>query len=311
MSQSNQINKKNPWFAIVISPKHQTNRNIQPKQRAAVDLLPTLPLKPGAQVFFMGSCFGQEMHQRLLQCNHSTYANPFGVIFHPLPLLRNLRLIQHSQNHDYFIEEYNKYPPQLHQNVYHSLQHANRFQNPNSQALEAMIYTTAQQALLNIQSCDLICITLGTAWLYQHILTDNGVGNCHKLPQQDFKKILSTHQEIKHSIANISDSVSKINPHANLIFTVSPVKHLRDGLSQNLQSKSTLISALNEHLQEQKSNPRQYYFPAYEIIQEELNDWKFFKSDQMHPTDEAIDEVFKRFYNCFFPNSASTLGALL
>jgi hypothetical protein len=130
------------------------------------------------------------------------------------------------------------------------------------------------------------------------------------LPQQDFKKQLSKQAEIKSTIANISRSLHTINPSATVVFTISPVKHMRDGLNQNLASKSTLISAMSEYLEEQNANnsKKDLYFPSYEIITEELNDWKFFRPDRMHPTEDAINVVFERFYNSFFSTKASTLG---
>jgi len=139
------------------------------------------------------------------------------------------------------------------------------------------------------------------------------VGNCHKLPQQDFEKSLSKQIDVQAQILGIINHLRHINPTALLVFTVSPVRHLRDGVSENLLSKSTLISALHEVLSAERiqTMKHMHYFPAYDIIREELNDWNYYRDDKMHPSEEAIDIVFKRFYNAFFATNDSTFSAEL
>jgi hypothetical protein len=297
-----QITKKSPWFVVVNTHRH--DQRIQ----TAIGISPICDVESG--LFFMGSCFGEEMHSRVQSLGLKSHSNPFGVIFHPLPMLQNIQMLWAARDTDAWANHIQSEAFYLHKGIHHSLQHAHRFHHESPEILNAALYREAQIGLSAIQNSDLICITLGTAWIYQHLPTNIYVGNCHKLPQQDFKKHLSKQAEIKSTISQISTILHTINPSATVVFTISPVKHMRDGLNQNLASKSTLISAMTEFMEEQTTgNPsKDLYFPAYEIITEELNDWKFFRSDRMHPTDEAINVVFERFYNSFFPTKDSTLG---
>lgn len=268
-----------------------------------------LALNPEASTLFMGSCFGEEMHVRLIEKNHTSSSNPFGVIFHPFPLWKNWQLIARSENRNTFTEALTAENFYNHQGVFHSLLHANRFQQTTKLELINQIFEASHCAYQQAIKADLICVTLGTAWIYHHTPTQQFVGNCHKLPQQDFTKSISKQAEIKEYIEGIILAIHQINPKVEIVFTVSPVKHLRDGIKENLRSKSVLISALQEFLDSAISGV--HYFPAYEIVREELNDWEYYKEDNMHPTAEAVNLVFERFYNSFFGNKASTFGAAL
>jgi hypothetical protein len=297
-----QITKKSAWFAAVNTQRH--DQRIQ----TAINISPMCDAK--SRLFFMGSCFGEEMHSRVQNLDITSHSNPFGVIFHPLPMLQNIQMLWAARNPETWVDHIRNEGFYIHNGIHHSLQHAYRFHHEKPEFLNAELYRESQIGLSAIQNSDLICITLGTAWIYQHLPTNIYVGNCHKLPQQDFKKQLSKQAEIKSTIANISRSLHTINPSATVVFTISPVKHMRDGLNQNLASKSTLVSAMSEYMEEQNANnsKKDLYFPSYEIITEELNDWTFFRPDRMHPTEDAINVVFERFYNSFFSTKASTLG---
>lgn len=280
-----------------------------PKDRRQVEIVKILSLPAEASTFFMGSCFGEEMHSRLIEKQHTSFSNPFGVIFHPFPLWRNWQLIAQSKDRNTFDQAFQKEGTFQHQGIFHSLLHANRFQKNTETELRNQVFEASHCAYNQASKADLICVTLGTAWIYRHIPTQQFVGNCHKLPQQDFIKSISKQADIKVHIEEIAHTIHQINPRAHIVFTVSPVKHLRDGIQENLRSKSTLISALHELLE--SAAPDVHYFPAYEIVREELNDWAYYKEDHMHPTAAAIDQVFERFYNSFFGSNASTLGAAL
>jgi hypothetical protein len=280
-----------------------------PKNKTSVLIHERLNIESNEAVFFMGSCFGEEISRRLEAKGQPTTANPFGVIFHPKPLLTNWQLIAQSETRASFDQEFNTASVVSHQGLFHSVQHANRFQHADLETLKSQIFITAQAALQSAKSAKVIFVTLGTAWIYHHLPSAQDVGNCHKLPQQDFRKSLSNTADIKGYIQEMATLIRAINGRAHLVFTVSPVRHLRDGVTENLRSKSLLIAALTEYFNERIEGV--YYFPAYEIIREELNDWTYYKDDKMHPTAEAIDEVFNRFYNDFFSTNASTFGAEL
>lgn len=280
-----------------------------PKNKTSVCIHERLNIESKEAVFFMGSCFGEEISRRLEAKGHPTTANPFGVIFHPKPLLTNWQLIAQCETRTSFDQEFNTASVVSHHGLFHSVQHANRFQHKDFETLKSQVFESAQAALQSAKSARVIFVTLGTAWIYHHLPSAQDVGNCHKLPQQDFRKSLSNTEVIKGYIQEMVAVIRAINERAHLVFTVSPVRHLRDGVTENLRSKSILIAALTEYLSQQIEGIQ--YFPAYEIIREELNDWTYYKDDKMHPTTEAIDEVFNRFYNDFFSTNASTFSAEL
>ncbi len=246
-----------------------------------------------SNLFFMGSCFGEEIHKKMIEIGHaSSISNPFGTIFHPMPLLENLERIVLNKPciaQEIFTQTNSESAS------YHNLQLAYKFHNTNKTALIDHINQVTGAAHKQLNSSSHLFITLGTAWHYKHLPTHQIVGNCHKLPQAQFQKSLSFQAEIKQAIHTMCNLVKAHLPNLQLIFTISPVKHLRDGLAENLASKSTLISALDECLAENSNTQTIGYFPSYEFVTEELNDWSFFRDDKMHPTPETIDLIFEKF----------------
>jgi paraquat-inducible protein B len=229
----------------------------------------------------------------MIKNGHSnSISNPFGTIFHPIPLLENLERI--VLNKTCTAEEiYTQINTES--ASYHHLQLAHKFHNTNKTSLIDHINQVTEAAHKELHLSNHLFITLGTAWHYKHLPTDQIVGNCHKLPQAQFQKSLSNQAEIKQAIQSMLNLIKTHLPKIQLTFTISPVKHLRDGLAQNLASKSTLISALQECLAENSTVELIGYFPSYEFVTEELNDWSFFRDDKMHPTAETIDLVFEKF----------------
>jgi len=230
----------------------------------------------------MGSCFSTEMHSRALNLGIPSNSNPFGTIFSPTAIAESLVYISTSE-----------IPPLYEfKGNFHCLLFANRFQSPSKSELSHQILNILKETKSQIESASHVFITLGTATIYEHLEYPQWVGNCQKLPQNQFTKRQLTVSEIKTSLEKIKIAASEINSDAKLIFTVSPVRHLRDGLITNTVSKALLRAALHEFLQEPYNKAE--YFPSYEIVSEELRDLKFYKQDQAHPSEEAIDIVFER-----------------
>ena len=152
-------------------------------------------------------------------------------------------------------------------------------------------------------------VTLGTAWVYEHLPSGNIVANCHKQPQTLFKKQLLSLPVIKASLEHIVELVREQQPNIKVIFTVSPVRHLKDGAQENLLSKSLLICAIHELLG--TGSPKKaeglFYFPSYEILMDELRDYRFYKEDMLHPSEQAVQYVWERFTEAFLTPSAQSL----
>jgi hypothetical protein len=171
---------------------------------------------------------------------------------------------------------------------------------------EALNQLNQASALINtaLKSNTHIIITLGTSWIYRFSESDKIVTNCHKVPQHKFKKELLSIVEINKSLSSIISLIRKVNPDINFIFTVSPIRHLKDGFIENQQSKSHLISALHQIIKKQENT---FYFPSYEIMMDELRDYRFYKEDMIHPNQIAINYIWEKFYENWLSDEAIDL----
>ena len=168
--------------------------------------------------------------------------------------------------------------------------------------MNAIINTTR----LQLQKASHIIITFGTAWVYRFLETNTVVANCHKIPQKQFSKTLLSVQEVCDALKNTVQSIKTLNPEASIIFTVSPVRHLKDGFIENTQSKAHLISAIHQLL---NSNPseeinNEFYFPSYELMMDELRDYRFYNEDMVHPNPLAIQYIWERFSAVWIADAA-------
>ena len=167
-------------------------------------------------------------------------------------------------------------------------------------SLNELIDVTHQQ----LNNATHIIITLGTSWVYRNIETNEIVANCHKVPQKQFTKELLTISEIEESLENIISLVQSVNPNCKFIFTVSPIRHIKDGFVENQRSKAHLITALHS------SNfqlPTSSYFPSYEIMMDELRDYRFYAEDMLHPSQTAIDYIWIKFFENYISESEFSL----
>ena len=157
---------------------------------------------------------------------------------------------------------------------------------------EAIQLANSQQIQLQqaLQEASFCFITLGTAWVYIYNSTDTIVANCHKLPSQHFSKRLLSIEEITESLSHITALLKQFNPSITVVFTISPVRHIKDGFFENQVSKSQLFAALYPLITDNKS----LYFPAYELLLDELRDYRFYANDMVHPSEMAINYIWER-----------------
>jgi hypothetical protein len=164
--------------------------------------------------------------------------------------------------------------------------------NPNKEELLTTLNQLIETTNWHFENTTHCLITLGTSWVYKHIESNVIVANCHKVPQKQFvKKILSLN-EIETSLKRIVSEIQVVNPNCKFIFTISPVRHRKDGFVENNVSKSQLITALYQFLLNSTSS---IYFPSYEIMMDELRDYRFYAEDMLHPSQTAIDYIWMRF----------------
>ena len=262
----------------------------------------TIPLRPqqhnqidyDSSVLLLGSCFVENIGNKLDYFKFQNLQNPFGVLFQPLAIEK---LITNTINK----QEYTEDDIFFHNEQWHCYDAHSKLSHASKEVLlndlNKRIKTTKQQ----INESTHIVITLGTAWVYRHIETDALVGNCHKVPQKKFLKELLSVDEIVESLQSIASLLRSVNKKASILFTVSPIRHLKDGFLENMQSKAHLIAAIHQVV-EPRNNL--HYFPSYEIMMDELRDYRFYTEDMLHPNQTAVNYIWEKFQNVWISNDA-------
>jgi hypothetical protein len=241
----------------------------------------------------MGSCFSEHIANKLEYYRMDCLNNPFGTTFNPLSIVA---LIEQSINNQY-------QPFLLHTDdlVFDYGLHS-KFAAANSIQLENIINTLFAEShgFLKKENCTLI-LTLGTAWAYKHIETNQIVSNCHKQPGKLFEKKLLTLEEMENAFASIFLKLKAFNPSLKCILTVSPVRHTKDTIPNNMLSKS-LLRVLCHSLQN-KYKEFVTYFPSYEFMMDDLRDYRYYESDLIHPNQQAIDYIWSHFVRWMMPTN--------
>ena len=244
------------------------------------------PIDYNSKIVSLGSCFAVNIGEKFNYFKFQNTCNPFGIIFNSVAIEK---LISKSINSEFFTEK----DLFFHNERWHCFDVHSDLSNSNKEDflddLNQLLQSTKQQ----LHEATHVIITYGTSWIYRNLETNTIVANCHKVPQKKFIKEILSVETIENSIKNTIDLIQKINPNCTIIFTVSPVRHLKDGFVENQQSKAHLITALHNvvTLSLSKCN----YFPSYEIMMDELRDYRFYASDMLHPNQVAIDYIWQRF----------------
>lgn len=232
-----------------------------------------------------GSCFAENMGNKFDYFKFSTLTNPFGIIFNPISLEK---IILRSIQKKYFTEK----DIFFHNEVWHCYEVHSELSNPEKEQFITTLNQLIDATNEHIKKLTHCIITLGTSWAYKNIESDEIVANCHKLPQKHFVKKLLSVSEIEASLKRIVSEIQVVNPNCKFIFTISPVRHSKDGFIENNVSKSHLITALYQFLSKTTSS---IYFPSYEIMMDELRDYRFYAEDMLHPNHTAIDYIWMKF----------------
>ncbi len=175
-----------------------------------------------------------------------------------------------------------------------------RLSSPNKEIVQRQVNDGLRETRTALVEATHIFITLGTAWVYKFQRNSELVANCHKIPQSEFEKSLSSVEEVLASLKQIISHVRSINQKAKIVFTVSPVRHLRDGAVENQRSKAHLISAVHQ----MRDSTDILYFPAYEIMMDELRDYRYYKADMVHPNQLAVDYIWEKFREAWIAEDA-------
>lgn len=246
------------------------------------------PVKSGSKLLFMGSCFSENISSLLQEDKINVLANPFGVIFHPMPMLNLLdRAIQDKwfNEDEFFLWDNYWFCYDFHSELA-DIDLTSSVENANKQL------SLLKQYLL---TSEVIFLTFGSFWGYEK--EGEIVANCHQQNASNFQKKLGEIELVKNSYTQFFRTVQDLNPHLQIIFTVSPVRHFKDGVVENQQSKSMLNLLCHELTQNIKKSS---YFPVYELVIDILRDYSFFKKDGLHPNEKCIELVYEWFKEVFF-----------
>ncbi|MFD3002303.1 GSCFA domain-containing protein [Pontibacter toksunensis] len=242
------------------------------------------------KVLTIGSCFAEVIGTRLKQNKVDVLVNPFGTIFNPLSVCL---LLQAAAGSPYNFEEH-----LVEQNgIWYAYDLHSSLSSPDKQKLLQQIEERVQQTGKHLQQASLLIITLGTAVAYRLHGRGKVVANCHKLPAKNFERVLLHTEGIKQVFEQIIPLLRQTNPKLKVLLTVSPVRHVKETLSMNSVSKATL-RVLCHQLEEAHHNVG--YFPAYEIMMDDLRDYRFYKQDMLHPTEVAEDYIWQKFVAAYY-----------
>ncbi len=241
-----------------------------------------------AKFGFIGSCFSDNMHQKFRDYGWDAWLSPYGTTYNPISIVNQ---IVASIDYNYKLNLFSKDQTCFYWETSHKIVHS------NPELLENELQRMRQNSNGALEKLHTLFITLGTAWVYELLPQKLLVANCHKVPATQFSKRLLGVQEMMDSFEKLILALSSINNSLRIIITVSPVRHIREGLINNNRSKARLIDLCHQ-LCERHSLFR--YFPSYELLIDELRDYRFFQSDGVHPTDLAIDFVWNRLSNALF-----------
>lgn len=250
------------------------------------------------KLLLIGSCFASEVGARLKGVKFTCQVNPFGVLYNPLSIATSLR----------FLLE-NKFPMGedfiFHEGLWHSLSFHSDFSAVSQEALQENIHRSLDTCRDVMKQVSCLFLTFGTAYVYTWKETGQVVANCHKLPEQLFRRRKLSVPEIVETYCDLLKEIWQVNPTIRVLFSVSPIRHVRDGLHENQLSKATLLLAIDEL---QRLYPEKLiYFPAYELLMDELRDYRFYADDMVHPSQVAVDYIWQKFTETFFDKDTLTM----
>lgn len=240
-------------------------------------------------IISIGSCFADNIGNYLNDTLFDIIPNPFGVMYNPISVLETLQAIRNNK-------EFKGESLICHNGMFHSMAHHGSFSRPTEQETLSLIGEASLKAHNQWKKCTLLLITFGTAWVFRNRENGNVVANCHKLPSERFERVLLSVEQIAERWIEELKQIRIENPTLKVIFTVSPIRHWKDGAHGNQISKSTLLLAINRIVQ---SLPNCDYFPAYEIVMDELRDYRFYAEDMNHPSSTAIQYIREQFCSHF------------
>ena len=244
------------------------------------------PIDYDSRIISLGSCFAQNIGEKFSYFKFQNTVNPFGIIFNPVSIENLISRVVNNQ-------EFTENDIFFHNDLWHCFEVHSELSHSDKTIFLDRLNQILSDFHLQIFKSTHFQITYGTSWVYRNKSSNSIVANCHKVPQSQFEKEILSVATIEKSIQNTIDLIQKVNPNCYFIFTISPVRHIKDGFLENQRSKAHLISALHNFVTLSLSKCN--YFPSYEIMMDELRDYRFYAEDMLHPSQTAIDYIWKLF----------------
>ncbi|MBK5721350.1 GSCFA domain-containing protein [Dysgonomonas sp. Marseille-P4677] len=238
-----------------------------------------------SRIMMLGSCFAENIGELLIKNKFDLNLNPFGILYNPKSISQALAFL--CENKKFSDEDIFEY-----KGSYHSFWHHGAFSNTDKNKCLTNINNSIQKAAEDLRQADILFVTFGTAFVFLNKDNNTVVGNCHKLPASFFDRQRLDVNSIIKDWEILINTLQSINPKLQIILTVSPIRHMKDGAHENQLSKSTLLLAIDNL---KKSHNQVDYFPSYEIVLDELRDYRFYNEDMIHPNSTAINYIWKRF----------------
>ena len=257
------------------------------------------PIDYNSRIISIGSCFAENMAEKFDYFKFQNVTNPFGIIFNSVSIEK---LIERTVQKKWFTEK----DVFFHNEQWHCYEVHSDLSNSDREELLETLNKAIEVTHKHLIDASHIIITYGTSWVYRNIENDEIVANCHKVPQKQFLKELLSVDLIHQSIQNTINLIWRLNPMVNFIFTISPVRHIKDGFIENQLSKSHLFTALHKTINTQPSSAINY-FPSYEIMIDELRDYRFYTEDMLHPNQVAINFIWHKFSENYISEESISL----
>ena len=243
------------------------------------------------QLLMMGSCFTDNIGIKLNNLRFPVLINPSGILYNPLSIKQSLLILaegkEFTQND---IEKYNE--------LYFSFDHDTSFSHTDMHVCLDKINTGIRNGNEQLKKASFIFLTFGSSRIYIHKAQQRIVANCHKIPEKEFERRLLEVDEITGEFGALIKIIHKINPSAKFIFSISPVRHWRDGAVGNQISKAVLVLAIHKLMELFPAHTG--YFPAYELMLDDLRDYRFYADDLLHPRNNAISYIWEKFSSMYF-----------
>jgi len=243
------------------------------------------------KILTLGSCFAQHMGEKFKYYCFDAFVNPYGVQYNPASIAQGIkRLISGKifETSDFF----------QHGSLWNSFQHSNLYSKSDLTDVQSAVNQSFILSSEALKVADYLIITPGTAWIYEFAATGELVSNCHKLPASDFNRKRLSVEEIVDLFSTLFDELLNLNHQLCVIFSISPVRHWKDGAHENNVSKAILLLAVEKLIS--KYPKHSDYFPAYEIMMDELRDYRFYADDMIHPSAVSIDYIWECFSERYF-----------